>query len=272
MIIAFPNLATLIGLLVGGLINVLADDLPTTYHIQLPHYPDGTPRPVTAWLGSLAFILFQRSSPDGAKLSWRYPLVEFVTAGLFAYVATVYGASGLSIFWMGTLAILILITVIDLEHRMILFIVVVPAYLYVLIGVALFNTQISDRITFRDYLLGGLMGFVVFLLMYLGGMLFSAVMASQRGEALSEVAFGYGDVMLATLSGLILGWQALIFAIFIAVFAGAAGALIFIVLRTYIKGEYEVFTALPYGQYIVFGTIIMMLWRAPVINYLQGMM
>ena len=34
------------GVLAGGLVNILADDLPYHYTFKLPHYPDGTPRPV----------------------------------------------------------------------------------------------------------------------------------------------------------------------------------------------------------------------------------
>ena len=110
---------------------------------------------------------------------------------------------------------------------------------------------------------------MVFGILYLGGFIFSAVMANMRGEALEEVALGYGDVLLAMLSGFILGWQALIFAVTIAVFLGGAGALVFMAMRLVIRGRYEWFTALPYGQYIVLGTLIMMLWRAPVIAFLQ---
>ncbi len=95
-------------------------------------------------------------------------------------------------------------------------------------------------------------------------------MASVRGELLEEVAFGYGDVLLAMLSGFILGWQALIFAATIAVFLGGAGAILYMAARLVLRGRYEAFTALPYGQYIVIGTLIMMLWRTPVIQVLQG--
>jgi leader peptidase (prepilin peptidase)/N-methyltransferase len=263
----FAIIAAIAGVLVGGVINMLSDDLPFTNQISRPHYEDETPRP---FLGLVGFLTRRRLAPDGTKLSWRHPLVEIVTALLFAYVAYVYGFTGIALFWMGGLTILILITVIDLEHRLILFIVIIPACIYALIGVALVGPEISTQITFRDYLFGGLLGFGVFSMMYLGGMLFSVIVAKMRHEKLDEVAFGYGDVMLATLSGFMLGWQALIFAIFVAVFAGAAGSLIYLVVRMFAKGKYDLFTALPYGQYIVFGTIIMMLWRAPVINYMQG--
>ncbi len=268
MNIPLAIIAGIVGLLVGGIINALADDLPPEeIRLRTPHYPDGMPRPPVAWLGVLAFLLGRRQSPGGAKLTWRHPLTEIVTALLFAYVALAFPFSIRSVFWMGNLAILALITVIDLEHRLILFVVVIPSYIFALIGAVLAQ---DSQITFASYLIGGALGLGIFLLMYLGGLLFSRAAASARSEALDEVAFGFGDVMLGTLSGLMLGWQALIFAITIAVFAGAAGAILYMVARLVAKGKYELFTALPYGQYIVLGTVIMMLWREPVRAFLQS--
>jgi leader peptidase (prepilin peptidase) / N-methyltransferase len=266
----FVIVAALAGIFVGGLVNILADNLPYSLHIRRPHYADGTSRPAIAWLGLTAFLARKRSTPDGKRLSWRYPAVEVATSLLFAFTAVEYGVSAVTCFWCGIMAILVLITVIDLEHRLILFVVIIPACIYAIIGGALLNGEISDKIVFRDYLIGGLAGFGLFFLMYLGGFVFTYLISQSRQEEVDEVAFGYGDVMLATLSGLILGWQALIFALFITVFAGAAGALVFIIVRVLMGHKYELFTPLPYGQYIVIGTIVMMLWRTPLINYLQG--
>jgi leader peptidase (prepilin peptidase) / N-methyltransferase len=266
MNIPFVILAGLIGWFAGSVINLLADDLPDTLRIRGPHYPDGAPRP---WSGLLAFLLRRRKSPGGAKLSWRHPLTEIVTAALFAYIAFEAGFSGRAVYFMGNVVILTLITVIDLEHRMILFVVIIPACIYALIGAALVGPEISKLVPFQDYLVGGLAGFLIFMVMYGGGWLFNVVVGNARREEVEEVAFGYGDVMLATLSGFMLGWQALIFAVTIAVFAGGAGALLFMISRMLVKGKYEALTALPYGQYIVFGTIVMMLWRTPVLYFLQ---
>jgi len=58
--------AGVLGVLVGGLINVLADDLPRRQNPQPPHYPDGTPRPASAWLGITAFLTGEREAPEGA--------------------------------------------------------------------------------------------------------------------------------------------------------------------------------------------------------------
>jgi leader peptidase (prepilin peptidase)/N-methyltransferase len=261
-------LATMLGLLAGGVINWLSDDLPYTYLVKPPHYPDGTPRPLLAWLGITAYLCgYQRSPTSNAKLSWRHPATEIVTALLFGYVVVIFPLGwAIPVLWIN-IFILTLITVIDLEHRIILVLVIIVGCVFALLGNVIAGREIASRIPFTDYLWGGLAGFLLFLLLYLGGMLFNNVMSNARGEEIDEVALGYGDVLLAAMSGFILGWQALIFAVVIAVFAGGVGALIFLTARLLVKGEYELFTALPYGQYIVFGTLIMMLWRSSVASF-----
>lgn len=261
----FIPVAALLGILVGGVVNWLADYLPYTARLGAPRYSDGAPRPLSAWLGISAFLVNQRSSAQGASLSFRYPLTELITAALFAYIAAQSGGNALRAFFlMGNVAILILITVIDLEHRMILYLVIVPACLYALLGAALLGEQLVPSLRFVDYLIGGAVGFGLFFLMFLGGILFNYIASNARGEPITESAFGDGDVLLATLAGFMLGWQALLYAVLIAVFAGGFGALLYLSLRLLLRGRYEWFTALPYGQYIVLGTLIMLLWRVEV--------
>jgi len=250
------------GLIVGILVNILADDLPHYRRPRLPRYPDGTPRPFIAWSGLLAFLTGKRASVNGARLSWRYPLAEIATIALMVVVVAATAnqprVNDLQrLFYLAYVSICVLITVIDIEHRLILFSVIVPSSALALLGAAL--TPAGGRPTLEEALVGAALGFGVFFVLYLGGILFSYVAAKARGQELPEVAFGYGDVMLAALSGLILGWQALIFAMFITVFLGALGAFIFLVARA-LTGRYDMFTALPYGPYIVAGTLIMLLF------------
>ncbi|MFN8448414.1 MAG: hypothetical protein U0521_07440 [Anaerolineae bacterium] len=103
--------------------------------------------------------------------------------------------------------------------------------------------------------------------MYLGGFLFIYVMAQTRGRSTSEVAFGYGDVMLITLA--ILGWQPLIPAMFLTVFLGALGAVAWLVGRWMTGNRYALFTPLPYGQYIIAATVIMLLFSTEVTQFLR---
>jgi leader peptidase (prepilin peptidase)/N-methyltransferase len=258
----FALFAILLGLLAGAVINWLADDLPERYRPRPPHYPDGTPRPFVSLIG---FARGKRTSASGVKLSPRYPLVEIGMMILYGYIALAYPVALRSVFWFGAIFILMLITVIDLEHRLILYVVIVPSCIYALIGAVLVPEH-----PFIDYIIGGLVGFIIFFIFYFGGILFIVVMSNARGEEVDEVAFGFGDVMLATLSGLLLGWQALVFAIMLTVFLGAFGAILYLVIQWLGRGRYEMFTALPYGQYIVIGTLIMLLWREPIRLFLQG--
>jgi prepilin signal peptidase PulO-like enzyme (type II secretory pathway) len=263
-------IVAVIGLLAGGVINVLSDDLPRRRRVSLPHYPDNSPRPFIAWLGLLAFLTGKRSSPNGAKLSWRYPLTEIGTALLMAITVLVTDedpeVSSLQlVFYLIYMAIFMLITVIDLEHRLILFVVIIPSALIALLDAIL--TPVNHRPDLSTALLGGLLGFGVFFLMYLGGILFSYVVAKIQGYELPEVAFGYGDVMLSTLCGLILGWQPMIIAMFIAVFLGALGAVLYLIARA-VSGRYNMFTPLPYGPYIVAGTLILLLFAENVRTFI----
>jgi prepilin signal peptidase PulO-like enzyme (type II secretory pathway) len=252
----------IVGILVGGLVNALADDLPQRRRPSRPVYPDGTPRPVSAWLGLTAFLTGQRTGPSGASLSWRYPLTELcVSALMLLTVALTINDPEVSdlqrVFYLFYMALFVLITIIDLEHRLILFVVVIPAAAIAVLDAIL--TPINHKPDLGTALLGGLLGFSVFFILFLGGILFSYLVSKIRGEALTEVAFGYGDVMLSTLCGLILGWQATVIAMFLTVFIGAVGSVAYLLIRSF-SGRYNMFTPLPYGQYIVIGTLILLLF------------
>jgi leader peptidase (prepilin peptidase)/N-methyltransferase len=322
MSIVMAVIAGMIGVVVGGVINALADDLPVPQTPRVPHYPDGTPRPRTAWLGLAAFLTGQRTSPapdpaeaivsadpagepqavaeqpaetpesepavslqdevpeealpaepnPGAatsvptrrpsrRLSWRYPLVEIGMGLAYAALVIGYPHERNLLAWFVYMAILLLITVIDMEHRLILFVVIVPACVFALLVGAISPEQGRS---FVEYLIGGAVGFGLFFVMFLGGGLFTA--AVQR----DEVAFGFGDVMLATLSGFMLGWRAFIFAALITVFVGAFGSLLYVLGRTLIRRRYRWFTPLPYGPYIVLGTLVMLLFRDQVQQFLRS--
>jgi hypothetical protein len=67
---------------------------------------------------------------------------------------------------------------------------------------------------------------------------------------------------------LILGWRSFMFASFITVFAGAAGAIFYLIARALMGRRNEWFTPLPYGPYVVFGTLVMLMFRAEIGHWL----
>lgn len=262
-------IVAIIGVLAGGVVNVLADDLPLRRKPRLPHYPDDENRQFIAWLGLTAFLLGKRTSSQGAKLSIRHPVTEILTAGLMILCVLVAWDKNIAtvqlLFWLLFMAIFVLITVIDVEHKLILFVVMRPTAVVAIIYAL--AVQDATPPTFVDHIIGGIVGFCAFWLLYNGGYLFTYVMGRLRGQQIDEVAFGYGDVMLAGVSGLILGWQSLIFALLITILLGGLGAFVYLAFKALARGRYSAFDAIPYGPYIVVGTITTMLFTTEVIGF-----
>lgn len=279
----------IIGIIAGGVVNALADDFPYRRNPGLPTYPDGTPRPLLAWLGITAFIFGLRPPPDNnlsdeqkakharyyegePKLGWRYPITEIVTAILMSatYINLSSEAQGNMLqmgIWLIYIALFMLINVVDLEHKLIMFVYMIPAALLAILDALLLP---NPGPTLQASLVGGALGFVIFYIFYQGGYLFTYIMGRARGQKIDTVAFGFGDVMMITLSGLILGFQGVIFVMFISVFLGSLGAIVYLGARVLVAGRYNLFTAIPYGPYIVTATIMVLLFNEQVRFLLLG--
>ena len=262
------------GILSGGIVNVLADSLPARRRFGRPAYPDGRPRPIRAWLGITAF-LFSRRRPAQAnepKLGWRYPIAEIAAAALMVAAYIIMGrianvSGGQMLIWLIDMAIFMLIAVIDLEHKLIMSATVVPAAVLALIDAALFPNPLP---TLASSLAGGALGFIIFYLVYQGGYLFRHLVERMRGEKIHTLVFGFGDVMLAGLSGLMLGLPDVILAMFISIFLGAIGAIFYLGFGFFAARRYRPFTAIPYGPYIVTATIIVMFFGVELRSLLLG--
>ena len=142
-----------------------------------------------------------------------------------------------------------LIVVIDIEHRLILHIVTFPAGLLFFL-LTYFNSELS----FARSLMGGAFGFLLFFGLYLLGGVFGRWMAKRRGLDPNEVAFGFGDVTLATVIGLLLGFPAVIEALVRGIlYAGvfSIGYMIYLSLRK----RYSSFIPIPYGPFLILGAI-----------------
>lgn len=257
-----------------GWLGALWDDLKVLAAVRGPHYSDGTPRPLLAWLGLTAFLFGKRTSPAGAKLSWRYPLTELLVMALMLMtvnIAITYPTFPLIRlgFWLAFMVIFALITVIDIEHRLILFATIRPSVILALIY-ATYSHFDGREPQFLDHIFGGVLGFGVFFLLFNGGALFTYILGKIRGQNIEEVAFGFGDVMLSGLCGLILGWRADVLAMFLTVFLGAGGAIIYLIGRQLAKGKYTAFAAIPYGPYIIAATVILLLYPNLVVQLVFG--
>jgi len=112
--------AAVIGGIVGSFLNACIYRMPRGIPLNNPRrsfcpacrytIPWYENLPVLSW-----FLLRGKCSACGARISFRYPLIEFLTAALFVFAWTRFGLPLAPVYWM-LLALLIVATFIDIEH------------------------------------------------------------------------------------------------------------------------------------------------------------
>ena len=65
--------------------------------------------------------------------------------------------------------------------------------------------------------------------------------------------------LVAVVIGLAVGWSGVLFAVLIAIFSAAAFGLVYLVVQL-LRGRYTLFTAIPYGPFLVLGALTIYLY------------
>lgn len=254
-------IAILMGLVSGLIVNYLADLLP---FYQLDDEEDDSDLE-DAGTNTETAVEEQFNWSVARLYSPRYLIVTVLLTVLSVYVWLSQPTPISAIATFIYLAIFMLIAVIDIEHKLILTVVMIPAFVYALIEVVL-----SGRVPLQDALVGYAAAQIIQMTFYLMGAIYLAVINARRGEAIHEVAFGFGDVTLATFCGLILGWPDVVLMLVMMVLIGGAMAIIFLIVRLIITRKYQAHMAIPYGPAIVIAAAAMLLWGPQMAYYLLG--
>ena len=159
-------------------------------------------------------------------------------------------------YWIGIvlLAYFILITVIDLEHRLILHITSLVGFLFgLLVGIKLHG--------FLPTVAGGAAGFVLMLALYYSGFVYLRISRKLRGIEPEETeALGFGDVNLSGIIGLFLGWPGILLGLILAILLAGFVSL-FYLLYMLARHNYHPDRALPYGPFLAASAIILLYLR-----------
>ncbi len=152
------------------------------------------------------------------------------------------------------IAYLVSVTIIDLEHRLILHSTsIFGGFLSLGIGIWLHGTIPT--------LVGGLAGFGTMLTIYLLGIGFVRIIRKITRRAMVEQeAIGFGDVILSGVIGLLLGWPGINLGIFLAVIIGGIVSLIVLVWNG-LKKSYHPDLAIPYGPFLTLSAFILLFQR-----------
>src|SRR5205085_5313868 len=164
-------LAILIGAVIGSFLNVVIVRLPRNESLVTPRSHCPVCETELHWFDNIPVLSFlalrARCRTCDAAISWRYPMVDAATAGLFAVTAwRSTTLAELMTAWV-FLAALVAITGIDLDHQIIPDRITLPG-----IAVGFLSSFLGTRVSWLDSLLGIVAG---------GGILFAVIMLSGGG-------------------------------------------------------------------------------------------
>ena len=228
----------LFGMVVGSFLNVCIDRLPIGGSLLRPasHCPTCHQRlalkdliPVFSYLWLHGRCRYCRS-PIPKRTLW----VELGTGLMFAFLWWLCGPTpelGIASFYW---CLLTIILVIDLERGLILNKIVYPAT-----AIALVIATFTPDLGIVKGLMGGGIGLVLMLLvalLYRGGI-------------------GWGDVKMAGLMGVMVGFPGILVALLLAVVGGGLVAVILLILK--VKGRKE---AIAFGPFLSIAAMVALLW------------
>ncbi|MGK2958910.1 MAG: prepilin peptidase [Acidimicrobiales bacterium] len=243
----------LLGLAIGSFLNVVIYRVPLRQSVVSPRSrctgcaTELAARdniPVLSWL-----ILRGKCRTCKVPIAIRYPAVELLTAVLFAAIAVRLGLNvELAPFLLFT-AVLIAVSAIDIEHyivpnRIVIFALVTSVPL--LAATAIVDHQGTEL---RNAMLGSLMA---------SGALFLLHLAYPRG-------MGMGDVKLALVLGLYLGWLSLghvLLGVFLGFLLGSVGGIALIVTGLRTRSQH-----LPFAPFLAGGAMLAVLMGERILDW-----
>jgi leader peptidase (prepilin peptidase) / N-methyltransferase len=245
----------------GWIVNYLADVLPSTRRLSPP---------TCAHCGerySLAdYLTFRSCRKCGQGRGLRALLVQVAMLAVSAYTWIRPNRMGYAL-GLVLLTYFAVIVVIDLEHRLILH----PTSIFgAVFGLGL-GSWLHGAV---PTLVGGLAGLGIMSALYGFGLLFARYRAGRlkaTGQpADDEEALGFGDVILAGILGLILGWPFIWFGLLLGILLGGVIGLVLVGswLAARRLRQNALMTFMPYGPFFVASVFFMLFvpnWIAAVV-------
>jgi leader peptidase (prepilin peptidase)/N-methyltransferase len=234
-------LAGALGAVLGSFANVVIYRLPRGDSIVVPgsRCPN-CQTPIRPWdnIPLISYLILRgRCRACGAPIAARYPMVEGLMAVLTIAVRARFVEPAA---FLGTLLfvfLLLAITFIDLDHQ------IIPHWLSqpgIVAGLILAGLQ--HRLVPAALAGLGAAGFI--LAIYLASLLL-----------LRREGMGLGDVWLAALMGVFLGWPAIASALFLGILVGGVVALLLLALG--LRGRKD---AIPFGPALAAGAVGGLFW------------
>lgn len=231
------------GLALGSFLNVVAARLPLRRSLLRPGSSCMSCAAPVAWYDNVPLLswalLRGRCRSCGAGISAVYPAVELATAALVLACVLVFGLTGRAAVAAFFCAVLVVVSAIDLAHRIIPNRIVLPAAAICLVA----QTALEPSPEWALAALGASCFLLVAALAYPGGM-------------------GMGDVKLALLMGAVLGRT-----VPVALMAGMLLALVPSVVLLARHGGRARKMGIPFGPFLALGSVLALFWGDAVVDW-----
>lgn len=250
--------ALVFGLILGSFLNVCIYRLPRGQSVAVPRSFCPQCGNFVRWYDNVPILSYLwlkgRCRFCQKKIPIQYPLVELIT-GLFSlFVSARFGGGLPYLFYFLLLAApLIVITFIDLEHKIIPDVISLPG-IGVGILASLFLSQGSLIRSGLNSLFGLLAG---------GGTLFLVSWFYERVR--HQEGIGGGDIKLTAMLGAFFGWKEIFLILF---FSSLLGSIVGIFLLAFFRKGLKF--AVPYGPFLASGALLNLFYGDQIIHfYLQ---
>ena|SRR6266498_391250 len=239
-----------LGLIIGSFCNVVIYRLPFSESIITPgSHCRLCSAPLRPWdnipLVSY-FLLKGRCRVCKERISPRYPCVELASGALYVLLWYRFELSILFVVYALLTSCLLVVALIDFDHRIIPNAITLPGMLIGL-GLSPWALPITPLASLIGLLAGGLFFYVV-------------ALVSQGG-------MGGGDIKLIAMIGAFLGWQGTCFTILMGALMGSVVGLGLILLGK--KGRKD---KVPFGPFLSFAAILFTLVGRDLIRWYIGLM
>jgi leader peptidase (prepilin peptidase)/N-methyltransferase len=235
----------LFGLILGSFYNVCGLRIPKNQSIvqpgsYCPHCHE-TLQPLHLIPVFSFLLLHGKCHYCGRKLSFVYPFVELATAFFFAAAPLIVGMKPELIVCLSLISLLVIVFVSDITYM------IIPDKVLLFFAVAFVLLRLVIPLEpWWDAVFGALAGFVLLFLF----------------AVISRGSLGGGDIKLFTVFGLVLGFYGTWLALILSTFFGAIIGTFLLLTGRVKKGQ-----PVPFGPFIVLGTLTAYFWGEELLNW-----
>lgn len=252
----FGIVGFIFGISIGSFLNVLIWRLPRGESIVWPgsHCPqcnnaiswyDNIPLLSYLWLGG-------RCRHCRERISLRYPLIELVS-GLFLSLDIIVFGLGVGLVWYAFTAALLVVTFIDLDHKIIPDVISLPG---IPLGLAAHMFVLAP--TWTAGLLNGGLG-----VLFGGGSLLAVALGYYL--ITQREGMGLGDPKLLAMIGAFCGWKGVIFTLLVSSLSGSVIGFAYI----FFTGKGRRFP-IPFGPFLSLGAVVWIYFGEAAVRWYVG--